>query len=65
MDILVGWSCFTDGDNMQVVKWLEREVYVGYVSRSWKDEALTLNLQGFDIFATQRYSFRCMRRTAV
>jgi hypothetical protein len=22
-----------------------------------KDEALTLNLQGFDIFATQRYSF--------
>lgn len=47
----------TDGDNMQGLSKRTGGVYVGLRKSFLKDEALTLNLQGFDIFATQRYSF--------
>lgn len=47
----------TDGHNMQSLQKCSGGVDVGLRKGFLKDDALTLNLQLFDVFLTQRYSF--------
>lgn len=47
----------TDGNDMQGLSKRSGGLYVGLRKSFLKDDALTLNLQGFDILDTQRYSF--------
>lgn len=47
----------TDGNDMQGLSKRTGGLYVGLRKSFLKNDALTLNLQGFDILDTQRYSF--------
>ncbi|WP_455632690.1 outer membrane beta-barrel family protein [Parabacteroides sp.] len=47
----------TEGNRMQTLNKRSGSVNVGLRKSFLKDESLTLNLQGFDLFATERYSF--------